>query len=210
VIKKQHFSYNVSLTPTYYIQNKLVSLSNADLDLGKESFYANAGSPGLNSTPFVRVASGAKIGTFWGPTYDGVNDNGTWKFIDRNKDGKITFEDESAIGNGLPKMELGFGNSFTIGKLDLNLFFRGVFGHDIVNSYRIFYETLNTLTWNRIKADGFFNPKLTDGAKFSSYQVEKGTYFKLDNATVGYTFNLSLAAALPSCGFTWQVKTCLC
>jgi TonB-dependent starch-binding outer membrane protein SusC len=190
VIKKQHFSYNVSLTPTYYLQNKLVSLSNADLDLGKESFYANAGSPGLNSTPFVRVASGEKIGTFWGPTYDGVNDNGTWKFIDRNNDGKITFEDESAIGNGLPKMELGFGNSFTIGKLDLNLFFRGVFGHDIVNSYRVFYETLNTLTWNRIKADDFFNTKLTDGAKFSSYQVEKGTYLKLDNATVGYTFNL--------------------
>jgi iron complex outermembrane receptor protein len=138
----------------------------------------------------VRVNSGEKIGTFWGPTYDGVNENGTWKFIDRNNDGKITFEDESAIGNGLPKMELGFGNSFTIGKLDLNLFFRGVFGHDIVNTYRIFYETLNTLTWNRIKADDYFNPKLTDGAKFSSYQVEKGTYLKLDNATVGYTFNL--------------------
>jgi iron complex outermembrane receptor protein len=87
-------------------------------------------------------------------------------------------------------MELGWNNSFTIGKFDLNLFFRGVFGHDLVNSYRIFYETLNTLTWNRVKADDFFNEKLTDGARFSSYQVEKASFLKLDNATIGYNFNL--------------------
>jgi iron complex outermembrane receptor protein len=31
---------------------------------------------------------------------------------------------------------------------------------------------------------------LTDGAKFSSYQVEKASFLNLDNATLGYSFNL--------------------
>lgn len=190
VIKKQNFSYDLSLTPTFYFSNKLVSLSSPDFAFGSELFLAGVGSPGLNETNMIRVTEGGDIGDFWGPIYDGVNDDGTWKFKDLNGDGKITRDDDTKIGNGLPNMELGWGNSFTVGKLDINLFFRGVFGHDLINQYRIFYETLNTLSWNRVKADDYFNPKLTDGARFSSYQVEKGSFLKLDNATVGYTFNL--------------------
>lgn len=189
-IKKQNFTYNVSLTPTFYFSNKLISLSKGDFSFGKELFLANVGSPGLNSTPMIRVEEGGDIGNFWGPIYEGVNENGTWKLKDLNGDNTITRDDETILGNGLPNMEIGWSNSFTMGKFDLNLFFRGVLGHDLINSYRIFYETLNTLTWNRIKADGYFNEKLTDGAKFSSYQVENGDFFKLDNATLGYSFNL--------------------
>ncbi|MDX2067154.1 MAG: SusC/RagA family TonB-linked outer membrane protein [Haliscomenobacter sp.] len=190
VIKKQNFSYDLSLTPTFYFSNKLVSLSSPDFAFGSELFLAGVGSPGLNETNMIRVTEGGDIGDFWGPIYDGVNDNGTWKFKDLNGDGKITRDDDTKIGNGLPDLELGWGNSFKVDQLDINLFFRGVFGHDLINQYRIFYETLNTLSWNRVKADDYFNPKLTDGARFSSYQVEKGSFLKLDNATVGYTFNL--------------------
>jgi iron complex outermembrane receptor protein len=190
VIKKQNFSYDLGLTPTLYFSNKLASLSSDEFPFGKELFLANVGSPGLNETRMVRLTEGGDIGDFWGPIYDGVNENGTWKFKDLDGKPGITRDDETKIGNGLPNMELGWNNSFTIGKFDLNLFFRGVFGHDLVNSYRIFYETLNTLTWNRVKADDFFNEKLTDGARFSSYQVEKASFLKLDNATIGYNFHL--------------------
>lgn len=190
VIKKENFTYNLGLTPTFYLSNKLVSLSKGDFSFGKELFLANVGSPGLNGTPTIRAAEGNNIGDFWGPIYDGVNDNGTWKFKDLNGDGTITRDDETKIGNGLPKMELGFANNFTMGRFDLSVFFRGVFGHDMINSYRIFYETLNTLTWNRVKTDDYYNTALTDGAKFSSYQVEKASFLKLDNATLGYNFKL--------------------
>ena len=190
VIKKQNFTYNLGLTPTFYLSNKLVSLSKGDFSFGKELFLANVGSPGLNGTPMIRAAEGGNIGDFWGPIYDGVNENGTWKFKDLNGDGTITRDDETKIGNGLPNMELGFSNSFTMGNFDLSVFFRGVFGHDMINSYRIFYETLNTLTWNRVKTDDYYNTKLTDGAKFSSYQVEKASFLKLDNATLGYNFKM--------------------
>ena len=190
VIKKQNFSYDLALTPTLYFSNKLASLSSAEFAFGKELFLAGVGSPGLNETNIIRVTEGGDIGDFWGPIYEGVNENGTWKFRDLNGDGAITRDDDTKIGNGLPNMELGWSNSFTMGKFDLNVFFRGVFGHDMVNSYRIFYETLNTLSWNRVNAEDYFNPKLTDGARFSSYQVEKASFLKLDNATIGYNFNL--------------------
>lgn len=192
VIKTQKFSYDLSLTPTFYLSNKLVSLSNEEFDFGSERFIANVGSPGLNGTDMVRVKEGEPIGNFYGFVYKGVKENGGWEFEDLDGDGKFDerIDDETVIGNGIQNWELGWGNSFTIGKFDANLFFRGVFGHDLVNTYRTFYETLNTLTWNRVKADGFFNEKLTDGAKFSSYQVEKASFLKLDNASLGYTFEL--------------------
>lgn len=190
VIKKQNFSYDLALTPTLYFSNKLASLSSDEFAFGKELFLAGVGSPGLNETNIIRVTEGGDIGDFWGPIYEGVNENGTWKFQDLNGDGTITRDDDTKIGNGLPNMELGWSNSFTMGKFDLNVFFRGVFGHDMVNSYRIFYETLNTLSWNRVNAEDYFDPKLTDGARFSSYQVEKASFLKLDNATIGYNFNL--------------------
>jgi iron complex outermembrane receptor protein len=190
VVKKENFSYDLNLTPTFYLANKLVSLSKGEFSFGKELFLANVGSPGLNGTNMIRVTEGGNIGDFWGPIYDGVNDNGTFRFKDINGDGRITRDDDTFIGNGLPTSQIGINNSFTMGKFDLNLFFRGVFGHEMINSYRIFYETLNTLTWNRVKADDFFNPQLTDGAKFSSYQVEKASFLNLDNATLGYSFNL--------------------
>jgi TonB-dependent starch-binding outer membrane protein SusC len=44
-------------------------------------------------------------------------------------------QDRSVIGNAMPKMELGFGNYFTFGRWDLSVFFKGVFGHEMVNEY---------------------------------------------------------------------------
>jgi hypothetical protein len=34
-------------------------------------------------------------------------------------------------------------NNFTFGNFDLNFLLRGVFGHDLANEYRVFYENLD-------------------------------------------------------------------
>jgi TonB-dependent starch-binding outer membrane protein SusC len=199
ILKKEKFSWDVNLANTVYTSNKLISLSNEDFDLGKERFLANVGSPGLNNNNMIYVADGQPLGQIYGPVYRGVAEDGKWQFEDLNGDGKYCDcpDDQKVIGDGIPDMELGFGNNLRIGKFDVNLFFRGVFGHDLVNQYRIFYEPVNTMTWNRVNSK-YFNPKLTDGAKFSSHQVEAASFFKLDNATVGYNFDLPSGSAVRS------------
>ncbi len=146
-IDKGNFTYTPTLTGTYYIENKIVSLSDSakGFEFGVRDI-AIMGSPGQNNTPLVRVEEGKPIGQLWGLIYEGISEDGQWIFTDVNEDGEITAEDRAVIGNGLPDFEIGWGNSFRFGNWDANVFFRGVFGHDIVNTMRGFYEVPGAIT----------------------------------------------------------------
>jgi len=83
---------------------------------------------------------------------------------------------------------LSLNNDFTYGNWDLNLFFRGSFGHSLVNTYRAFYETEPDI----VAANFIKTSKATPGVKSASYNsthVEDASFVKLDNASLGYTFD---------------------
>ncbi len=157
------------------------------------------GAPGQNSTNMIRVAVGEEIGQIWGPVFSGeVDGEGRPVMTDLNGDGQLITDQGSALaengdfqelGNGIPDLEIGWTNQITYKNWDLNAFFRGAFGHSLVNTYRAFYEPLDLgaiNSYNRISTD-----KAVDGitqAQFSSLYVEKAGFFKLDNVTLGYNF----------------------
>ncbi|MFZ6013702.1 MAG: SusC/RagA family TonB-linked outer membrane protein [Bacteroidota bacterium] len=163
---------------------------------------ANLGSPGQNNTPMIKVAVGEEVGQIWGPVFAGVNEaNGAPIFADLNGDGVVKAEPNSALlpdgdfkklGSGFPTMELGWTNQLTYRNWDFNLFFRGAFGHSLVNNFRAFYEPIDPgaiNSYNRISTD-----KAVAGltsAQYSSLYVEKADFFKLDNITFGYNFKTS-------------------
>ncbi len=186
---------NFTWTPSFNFSTfdtELVSLSNEDLDFGSESFTSNLGSPGQNNTPLIRIAEGEPVGQIWGKVFEGINEDGTWQFVDLDGDGesRLDEDDETVIGNGLPTFTLGLANSFTFGNFDANFFLRGSFGHDLVNTFRAFYEVSNqALAYNVTTTDQFI-PELDDSPLFNSYHVENASFLKLDNATIGYTIPL--------------------
>ena len=178
--------FNISTFKT-----ELVSLSNPDegLDFGTFRLGSNLGSPGQNNTPLIRAEEGQEIGLIWGKTFEGLSDDGKWVLKDLNGDGQINDDDESVIGTGFPDFTVGLNNTFTLGNWDLNFFLRGVFGHDMVNTFRAFYE-VNTTSYNIVNTK-FYDPNITESVGlFSSTHVEDADFVKLDNATLGYTFNL--------------------
>lgn len=150
------------------------------------------GAPGLNNNPTVAVFAGEELGQLWGYKYLGVGDDGKFIFEDINGDGSITTDDQTVIGSALPKFSIGFNNTFRIGKLDVNLFIRGDFGHELMNMYRVFYEPLGTGSREieNIVKTKYFDENLKANPQVSSHYVEKADYITLDNATVGYTFDL--------------------
>lgn len=163
----------------------------------QEQGRGNLGSPGQNGTNLVRVKVGEEIGQIWGPVFDGVEGNGSPSFKDINGDGQIlagqgSFLDPNGdfkvLGSGYPTLEIGWTNQLSFNNWDFNVFFRGAFGHSLVNSFRAFYEPIDEgaiNSYNRISTD-----KAVDGltgAQFSSLYVEKADFVKLDNATLGYT-----------------------
>lgn len=204
-VSTEKLTYSFDLTGTYFLNNEIVSLNNDLYQFAPtgELPRANLGAPGLNSTNLILLQEGAPVGQIWGPEYAGINEDGTFNLVNQNgdvdDDGNpvINNDDNVIIGNGLPDFELGWNNTVNIGNLSINLFFRGTFGHDIVNTYRIFYEQLNAGSigsYNRVTTD-FYDPALTDAPKFSDFYVEDASFLKLDNATIGYNFDLAKDAA---------------
>lgn len=162
----------------------------------------NLGSPGQNGTNMVLTAVGDKVGQIWGPVFSGnVDSEGNPVFVDVNGDGNLVTgagnaldpdADFEVLGNGIPSVEIGWTNALTYGNWDLNVFFRAALGHSLVNTFRAFYEPIDPgaiNSYNRTKTD-LQIPELTQ-ALYSSLYVEKADFFRLDNATLGYNFDMS-------------------
>ena len=185
VFDNADFTWETNVAFNTYLDNTL------DVFNGEGTiFRSNLGSPGQNGTPLLLVEEGAPIGQLYGLVFEGIADDGTWIHADTDGDG-IPGEDEDrqVIGQGLPDWQLGWNNTFTFGNFDLNFFFRGVFGHDLINTFRAFYEAPSSMTTYNAPATVTDVRNLTDAPKFSSFHVEDGDFIKLDNATIGYTFD---------------------
>jgi iron complex outermembrane receptor protein len=69
----------------------------------------------------------------------------------------------------------------------MNIFFNGALGHELLNSYRAFYENNETTTinnWNIVKTENY-DPKVTK-ANVNSIHVEKADFIRLNNMSIGY------------------------
>ncbi|MCF7560473.1 SusC/RagA family TonB-linked outer membrane protein [Sabulilitoribacter multivorans] len=200
IIKKEDLTYNSGIVLSSY----KTTLDSFDAT----TLRGNLGAPGQNDTAVILVAPGEAIGEIWGPIWDGTVTNGSQNFVDVNGDGTIQAEqligniidanedgvrdgDLAKLGKGIPDFELGWSHTLTYKNWDVNAFFRGAFGHSLVNNFRVFYEP-------RVGSQGSYNlintkyadPAITN-AKFSSLYVEKADFVKLDNISVGYNFDIS-------------------
>lgn len=204
VIQKSDLQYTMSFTPSYNLENTLVSLSGtyngAELTYGVRDLQ-NMGSPGQNQAPLIRAEEGEAIGQILAMKYTGIDVNGSWTFEDFNNDGTIDAKDRQVVGNGLPKFLFGWGHNLTYKNFDFSVFFRGVFGHDLINSFRAFYEVPNVISsYNLPKsANDMRNASGTllnnSSGLYSSLHVESGNFVSLDNMSIGYNFPISAGKA---------------
>ena len=124
------------------------------------------------------------------------------KYADLNGDGVIDSNDRTIIGRGLPIHTGGFTNSFEYKGIDLSIFFQWSYGNDIMNANRLFFESGNNKSRELNQYASYINrwtpenpdsdiPSATDSGSnrvFSSRIVEDGSFLRLKNVTLGYTF----------------------
>ena len=182
------------------LKTNLRSLSAGDLSFGEVNYRSNFGSPGQNQTQLIRIQENGPLGQIWGPIQEGVNEKGSpiMKVINgkaKDANGNPVYcncnDDRAQLGTAYPTLNFGINNSFNYKNWDLNFFLRGSFGHYLVNSYRGFYENTESTTvqnWNIVNTK-YFDPKISK-AEYNSTHVEKADFVVLDNATLGYNFNV--------------------
>ncbi len=189
-VTNKDFQWDVSFNIATF-KTEVASLTSGDLSFGEGGvlYRANMGAPGQNQTNLVRVKEGEELGQLWGVVQEGINEDGTPRFADLDGDGTFCScdDDRQVIGNGLPEATAGFTNTFTYKNWSLNVFFRGAFGHDLVNSYRGFYENTEGTTVNNynVVKTKYFDPQVSRAA-VSSVHVESADFIQLNNATLSY------------------------
>lgn len=143
---------------------------------------------------------------------------GDYIFEDLNGDGVIDEQDRTYLGNPEPKFSYGFNNTFTYKGFDMNIFINGVYGNKLVNLFRKDFtnpmrnsnllkeatgiahvELIDPTQPEEIWNVHVSNPESAtvqrlntadgnDNNRMSSRFVEDGSYLRIKNISLGYTF----------------------
>lgn len=146
------------------------------------------------------------------PVYANVSEGeaknmiGEIKYRDYNGDGQITDADKRVIGDTNPDFIYGLTNTIQYKNFTFSFFLQGTYGNDIVNANTIANNTSASMTgitnitreqyntrWREGYADKAEWPKaVSDGYtrewKFADRYIEDGSYLRLKNISLGYTF----------------------
>ncbi len=139
------------------------------------------------------------------PYYSSTCQPGDPKYKNLSGDDNIINDaDRTTIGNGQPLHTGGFTNNFIYKNWDLNVFLQWSYGNDLLNVDRLVFEnphgkkntnmfksyvdhwTLENQESKNMRANA------VGSQVYSSLYVEDGSYLKLKNVSLGYTFPQSL------------------
>lgn len=195
IIDRKDFSWKVDLNIAAN-KNKVISLSSTNYSTKLIRNYTVSGF-GFTAVNSQAIIPGQPLGTFYGPKFIGVT-NGIEQFEDLDKSGAFSAaSDVTIIGNSQPDYTFGLGNSFSYKNLDLSFFIRGVQGNKVFNNTALDAQRIQVLPGQNILAAALNEGiKYGQAAVYSSRWIEDGSFIRLDNLSVGYTFNVSKIAIL--------------
>jgi TonB-linked SusC/RagA family outer membrane protein len=200
-IRTSKFEWKTTLTASHNI-NKLLSLSNDLYETANKHDEGGLGEPISISTHRLEV--GKAVGQYFGLKSVGVSEKGLW-LIENPATGEAEeFTDNMLnndqyrqyLGTGLPKVYLGWNNTFRYKNFDLSFQMTSQLGFKILNEPRAFYEN-NSIAYNRLKSvkkapyGGQYTLSSAQKQTIVSYYLERGDFLKMTNMTIGYTVPVS-------------------
>ncbi len=187
---------------------------------GKNPVYGGGGAA-TGGQLATRTVVGEPIGEFYGLQVGSVFQNdaevaaspqaasakpGDFRFVDQNKDGVIDGKDRIVLGNPNAKYIYGLNTTWNYKQFDLTVDFQGVAGVHIYNAnLGIRYGTENfskDFYDNRWHGQGTSTiyPSVNigggDNYKPNSFFVEDGSYLRVRNIQLGYTFGTPVLNSL--------------
>jgi len=130
---------------------------------------------------------------------------GDFKYLDKNTDGKIDDKDRDFSGSYQPKAYFGINFSVTYKKWDFSMDIYGNVGNQVYNGKRAIRingkdnieSDLVYNRWNGVSNPSQSQPGANTGNLLASdYFVESGSFYRINNLTVGYTLPAELLAKL--------------
>ena len=202
---------------TSILKNNVTSLA------GSNAIYSGIILPEGRQTTKTDV--GQPIGSFWGYKYLGIAQSitgipiipgtrlGDCQYADLSgpdgkPDGKIDSYDQTYIGNPWPKAVYGLTINASYKGFDMNVFFQGVYGNDILNEEGGFWDDGYQGRYNaKTKVLDAWTPQNLStsqhrlgndnvNALVSTRMIEKGSYLKIKNLQLGYSLPSAILSKL--------------
>jgi len=203
----------------YFIGANLTTIKNEVIKIDVEDTAAKI------ENVVSRTIKGEPIGYFYGYKVIGVYQNnehikqmpvntlavvkpGDLIFADIDGDGEITDKDRTKIGNPTPDLTYGFNINLYFKNFDLGVDMMGVYGNEIYRNWdsssfaQFNYMTNRMDRWNGEGTSNWepiLDPSRSINMMPSSYFIEDGSFFRIRNVQLGYTFESS---ALKKIGLT--------
>lgn len=181
------FTYSLGGNITF-IGNKI---TNSPYKLISSGFASGSG---LTSATLNGYINNEPLGTFYLLDFIGFNPDGKSKFRDTDNDGIITDKDRIAAGTALPNILYSFFGSVAYKGFDLIANFNGVSGNKIYdNTANSFFYKARLVKGINTTAEGIGSPEesTSNAAGISTRYLKDGAYLRLNNAALGYTFNIA-------------------
>lgn len=206
-----NFSYNIGFNIST-IRNRMTSLGDAGTPMV-------GGTVRNGNATYTRI--GYPIGAFYGYKTNGLVQTeeqlaevrkfqpnaqlGDVVFVNTNGDNALNDKDKTLIGNPIPDFIYGINLGAAYKGFDLNIQLGGTYGNDIFNAMRYFTYDLASMTNKDRKMLNYWTPEnrntnvprlakvdTNDNKRISDRYVEDGSYLRLRNVQLGYTFPISL------------------
>ena len=199
------------------INSNLSILRNKITDLGRSASFFSSGLTHTGARGSW-VEAGNPIGVWRGLEVIGIwqsqseiDENpslggdrpGYFRYRDANGDGRITSADFVIVGDPNPDFTWGLSQNFQYKNFDLGIFLRGVHGNDIRNLHASEHGNGTTNTnqlavaftdaWSSSNTSGTrpvvdARRDISTFSSSSSFYVEDGSFVRLQNVSLGYTF----------------------
>jgi outer membrane receptor protein involved in Fe transport len=196
--------------------NKVIDLGQNKMILGRNLIPTGLDQIGTVAMP------GYNVGAFYGYKVLGIYQNaaeiaagpvdpinpqpGDFKYADINKDGRITTDDRSIIGNPTPKYIFGLSNTFSYKKFDLSIFVMGKIKYAVLNLNRFYSDGLVYSASGNLRKEAFDKRWTGEGTsnyyprakrtgslfdkRISDFLVEDGSFIRLKN--INFSYNLDV------------------
>ncbi len=192
-------------------RNKVTGLGNAvssglniDPATGMQYEFCGSSLDTFSSTPCI-YAVGYPMYSFYGYRVDGIiqkgedpgfmsNDGkdmpGELKYVDLNGDYAIDEKDRCIIGDPNPDFTVSLSISMRWKGFDASVFLNGVFGNDVIYNGYTYDPRVKVKRWTPDNpTDDYPSLNSTRSYLFSDYFIQDGSYLRIQNLSLGYTFN---------------------
>ena len=189
LIEKRDMSWNLGFNMAYNY-NIVTKLTASDENATGVETGGISGGTG-NNVQMITVGYPMRTFNLYQQVYDAQGRPISGVYVDRNNDGSITSDDKYLAHHPAPDFTFGFNTSFSWKNWTAALSGHASIGNWVYNNVASDTEMLADLYTNNFvsnRVSSAVNSRFSQAQYLSDYYLQDGSFLKLDNFTLGYTF----------------------